>query len=320
MKNKPILITTGDLNSIFFEIFLKALKIKIKSPILLICNKNILKNEIRKIKLKKKIKFIDPVELININFNNNYLYILNVDLRKKSNKFSETVIEKNYVKDSFELAFGIIKKGLTNKFLNGPINKSKFLNKKKLGITEYIADKFKCKNVAMLIYNKKLSVCPVTTHMPLKVVSNKIKKNLIINRIKLINNFYISILKNKPKIAVTGLNPHCETIYKENEDKMQVEPAIKNLQKKGIKVDGPFASDTLFMKYNRNKYDIIIGMYHDQVLGPLKTLFEYDAINITIGLPFLRVSPDHGPNISMVGKNKSNPQSLINALKFLDSI
>ena len=61
-------------------------------------------------------------------------------------------------------------------------------------------------------------------------------------------------------------------------------------------------------------------MYHDQVLGPLKTLFEYDAINITIGLPFLRVSPDHGPNISMVGKNKSNPQSLINALKFLDSI
>ena len=72
------------------------------------------------------------------------------------------------------------------------------------------------------------------------------------------------------------------------------------------------------MKKNRNSFDVIIGMYHDQVLTPIKTLYEYDAINITLGLPFLRVSPDHGPNTSMIGKNKSNPISLIKAINFLD--
>ena len=73
-----------------------------------------------------------------------------------------------------------------------------------------------------------------------------------------------------------------------------------------------------FLKKNREKFDVIVGMYHDQVLGPIKTLFEHDAINITLGLPFLRITPDHGPNEKMIGKNKSNPISLINALNFLD--
>ena len=72
------------------------------------------------------------------------------------------------------------------------------------------------------------------------------------------------------------------------------------------------------MKNNRKKFDVILGMYHDQVLTPIKTLYEYDAINITLGLPFLRISPDHGPNNEMIGKNKSDPQSLINALRFLN--
>ena len=95
---------------------------------------------------------------------------------------------------------------------------------------------------------------------------------------------------------------------------------LSNLYKKKINVKGPFPADTIFLKDNRKKFDVIIGMYHDQVLGPIKTLFEYDAINITLGLPFLRVTPDHGPNEKMVGQNKSNPISLIKALNFLDQI
>ena len=74
----------------------------------------------------------------------------------------------------------------------------------------------------------------------------------------------------------------------------------------------------IFLKHNRKKFDVIVGMYHDQVLTPLKTLFEYDAINITLGLPFVRISPDHGPNEKMLGKNLSNPLSLLKAIKFLD--
>ena len=88
--------------------------------------------------------------------------------------------------------------------------------------------------------------------------------------------------------------------------------------KKKYKVTGPFPTDTIFMKEQLKNYDVIIGMYHDQVLTPIKTLFGFDAINITLGLPFIRISPDHGPNTSMLGKNLSNPKSLLEALKFLD--
>mgnify|MGYP001437521411 CR=1 FL=1 len=85
----------------------------------------------------------------------------------------------------------------------------------------------------------------------------------------------------------------------------------------GVTLSGPLVSDTLFIKEYKN-YDVIVGMYHDQVLGPMKTLYEFNAINITIGLPFLRITPDHGPNEKMIGKNVSNPISLINAFDFLD--
>ena len=84
-----------------------------------------------------------------------------------------------------------------------------------------------------------------------------------------------------------------------------------------IKVFGPLSADTVFLKENRKKFNIIVGMYHDQVLGPMKTIFGFDAINITIGLPFIRITPDHGPNYKMFGLNKSSPDSLIQAISFL---
>tara|TARA_B100001559_G_C16130272_1_gene452663 strand:- start:298 stop:621 length:324 start_codon:yes stop_codon:yes gene_type:complete len=103
-----------------------------------------------------------------------------------------------------------------------------------------------------------------------------------------------------------------------NEDEKIIKPVILKMKKNGYKIKGPLPSDTVFLKNNRKNFDVIIGMYHDQVLTPIKTLFEYDAINITLGLPFLRISPDHGPNEKMMGKNLSNPLSLIKAIQFLD--
>jgi 4-hydroxythreonine-4-phosphate dehydrogenase len=232
--------------------------------------------------------------------------------KRISNK-SNTYIEK-----SFEIAIQILKKRITNKFINGPISKKFFLKKKFLGITEYLAFKTKTKNFAMLIYNKELSVCPLTTHLPLKKVPKKINNNLIRNKVKLIDNFYKKYFKHRPKIAITGLNPHCESTDDFNEDDKIIKPTTKSLIKSNYRILGPFAADTIFLRKNRKKFNVIIGMYHDQVLTPIKTLFEYDAINITLGLPFIRISPDHGPNESMLGKNKSNPRSLINALTFLD--
>ena len=203
------------------------------------------------------------------------------------------------------------------KFINGPISKKYFLKKEFLGITEYISEKFLTKKTCMLIFNKKLSVCPLTTHLPLKIVSKKITKKNIINKVTLIDNFYKKNLKFKPRIAILGLNPHCESVHAYNEDEKIIQPSIKYLKKK-YNVSGPYPADTIFLKNNRKNFDVIVGMYHDQVLTPIKTLYEYDAINITLGLPFIRISPDHGPNETMMGKNLSNPLSLLRAIKFLD--
>mgnify|MGYP001180433388 CR=1 FL=1 len=319
MNYKPIILVAGEPNSIFLEIFFKALKFKkYKNPLILICSLKVLKLQMKKFNFKKKIKTIDlnhlfkekldntSINLVNVNYESNYIF---QKISKKSNK---------YIKNCFNVAFKILKTGKIKRLINGPISKESFLSGQFLGITEYLSKEFSSKNSAMLIYNKKLSVCPITTHLPLKSVTKKINKKEIINKILLINNFFKRNLNIKAEIAVLGLNPHCESIDKFNEDKMIIKPSIKYLNKIGLNVSGPYPADTIFLKDNRKKFDVIVGMYHDQVLTPMKTLFEYDAINITLGLPIIRVSPDHGPNEKMVGKNKSNPLSLIKAITFLD--
>ncbi len=319
MVYKPILIVAGEPNSIFSEIFFKSIKYKkYKSPIIIIASKKLIELQMRKLNVNKKIRLINFLKIEKYNFDNKKINLIDVNFDQKkpfkriSNK-SNTYIEK-----SFEIAIQILNKKITNKFINGPISKKFFLKKKFLGITEYLAFKTKTKNFAMLIYNKELSVCPLTTHLPLKKVPKKISNNLIRNKVKLIDNFYKKYFKHRPEIAITGLNPHCESTDDFNEDDKIIKPTTKSLIKSNYKILGPFAADTIFLKKNRKKFNVIIGMYHDQVLAPIKTLFEYDAINITLGLPFIRISPDHGPNESMLGKNKSNPKSLINALTFLD--
>ena len=318
MNYKPIIIVAGEPNSVFFELFFKVIKKKIKSPIILIASKKLI-NKQAKI-LKKKISFSITNELeVSKNKNNlKKINLINVDF-KQSTAFSKITSKSNhYITECFDIAIKLLKNNVSNKFINGPISKKTFLKKKYNGITEYLAHKTNTKKFAMIIYNKKLSVCPLTTHLPVKYISKRVNKLEIINKVKLIDNFWKKRFGKKVKIGVTGLNPHCESIDKFNEDRSIIFPAIKKLKNLKYDINGPLAADTIFLKNNRKKFNLVVGMYHDQVLTPMKTLFEYDAINVTIGLPFLRVSPDHGPNETMLGKNKSNYLSLFNSIKFLD--
>ncbi len=318
MKYSPILIVGGEPNSIFLEIFFKTLKFKkIKSPIILITSEEILKKQMKKFNFKKKIKLLNYENFHNEKLDNKSINLINIEFKQK--KVFEKISSRSnkFVEKSFLMAFRILKQKKIYKFINGPISKKTFLNKRYLGITEYISKKFSTENNCMLIYNKRLSVCPVTTHLPIKQVTKKINKKIITNKIILIANFYKKILKKEPKIAILGLNPHCESIHEFNEDEKIIKPLVNKLNKK-FKISGPYPADTIFIKNIRKKFDVIIGMYHDQVLTPIKTLYEYDAINITLGLPFIRISPDHGPNEQMIGKNLSNPLSLIQAINFLD--
>ena len=321
MKNKAILIVAGEPNSIFLEIFFKSLKKNnFKKPIILIASKNLVAQQMKKLRFNFKINLIDTKKIVLNLLTNKELNIINVDYKFKKVFDKISGSPNMYIKNSFDIALALLK---TNKFIgliNGPISKKTFLKDKFFGMTEFFANKtgVKKNKFAMLIYNKRLSVSPLTTHIPLKEVHKSITKNKIIDLVLLINEFYKKKLKKKPKIAITGLNPHCESNYKTSEEERIIKPAIKYLRRKKINSFGPFPADTIFLKEVSKKYDVVVGMYHDQVLTPLKTLFGFDAINITLGLPFIRISPDHGPNEKMIGKNRSNPQSLVQAIKFLD--
>ena len=318
MNYKPIIIVAGEPNSVFFELFLKVIKRKIRSPIILIASKKLLLMQAQILKKKINFNLIEELDVIKKRKDLKKINLIDIDFAQTQpfNKISSK--SNDYISSCFNVAIKLLKKNVSDKFINGPISKKTFLKKKYNGITEYLANKTNTKKFAMIIYNKNLSVCPLTTHLPIKYVPKKINELEIINKVKLIDKFWKDKFSKKVKVGVTGLNPHCESIDNFNEDRSIILPTIKKLKKLKYNIEGPLAADTIFLKNNRKKFDLIIGMYHDQVLTPIKTLFEYDAINITIGLPFIRVSPDHGPNESMLGKNKSNYLSLLNSIKFLD--
>ena len=325
MKNKPLIIVAGEPYSVFSEIFYKIYKSsfykKYKIPIILIGSKNIIEMQMKKMKYSYKINSIKKNEIKNSKLNNFEINLIDVKSNFKKPFGKITNKSSKYIKECFDIAIDIMKKKLGFALINGPVSKTHFLHGKHNGITEYLAQKtFKKNDEVMLIYNKLLSVCPVTTHIPLKNVSKRISSNAILKKIITINKFYKNNLKKIPKFAVTGLNPHCESNFKNSEENKIIKPAIKRAQKNNIKVKGPFPADTLFTKNNIKKFDVVIGMYHDQVITPLKTLYNFNAINITLGLPFIRISPDHGTNNQMLGEKKSNISSLIEALLFLKKI
>ncbi len=320
MTMNKVLIILGEPNSVFSELLFKYFKSKkyksFKKDIILIGCYNLIYKQMKKLNYNFKFNIIkSPKE-----YKKKFLNIIDVKYHF-NNEFSKISTKSNkYLEDCFNLSLKIIKSKKKIILFNGPISKKHFLKKKFFGVTEYIANKTQSKNQVMLIYNKKIAVSPLTTHIPLKDVASNINQKKIINNVTKINNFYKNTLKKKPNIAVLGINPHCETVRKISEEVKIILPSIKKLKKKKININGPFSADTFFIYKNLKNYDVVVGMYHDQVLTPMKTLFNFDAINITLGLPFIRVSPDHGPNIEMIGKNKSDPSSVFCAMDFFSNL
>ena len=317
MKNRIILVS-GDPNSINSEIIYKSwkrLKKSLKKRIFVISNTRLLTQQFKKLKYPMKVVEIKD---INQRIKGNSLKVLNVDVAFKNpfkvNKKNSSKFIINCLNYAHKLALNNNSIGI----VNCPINKN-LLKKDKIGVTEFLAKKCNIRkdSEVMLIYNKKLSVSPVTTHIDLKDVSKKINVPLIVNKVIKINSWYLRNFKKKPKIGILGLNPHNAELRKYSEEKKKIIPAILKLKKLKINAFGPLVTDTIFM--NLEDYDVIVGMYHDQVLTPFKTIFKFNAINITLGLKYFRASPDHGTAISLIGKNKANYFSLLNSINFLNS-
>ena len=323
MKIKPILLVTGEPYSVIFELFFKIYKLKViknsKRPLILITSKNFLIEQMKHFKYNFKINLIDEKKINTQKLNNKKINIIDINFKFKK-KFDKISNKSNlFILNSFNIALRIIKKKKAIGMINGPISKKHFFNKKYLGVTEFLSNKTNSKKKpVMLIYNSLLAVSPVTTHMPIKNVSKNLSIKMISDSILQIHKFYKNKLKKNPIFAVLGLNPHCETVNEFSEEEKIIKPAINKMIKKKIKIIGPLSADTFFSKKNIKKFDVVIGMYHDQVITPMKTLYNFDAINLTLGLPFVRVSPDHGPNNSMIGKNISDPKSLLSSINFFN--
>ena len=304
---KIIAITAGDPNSINAEIIGKTWKIlekKYKKNIFIIGNYILIKKQLKINKIKISIKKINSLSELN---SSNILKIMDVPLNF------------NYVLNCIDLANSFAKKKIIYGFINCPINKKRVLKSKSLGITEYLAKKNQVLgSEVMMIYNKNLSVVPITTHLKLKDVSRNLKKNIIEKKIKALNNFYLNKLKRKPRIAVLGLNPHNDELRKNSEEVNMIIPVIKKLKKINKYISGPFPADTVFTNRKKLKYDAIVGMYHDQVLAPFKAIYNFDAVNVTLGLKYFRVSPDHGVAEDITNLKKANPLSLLRCVEFLN--
>jgi len=169
----------------------------------------------------------------------------------------------------------------------------------------------------MLLAGPKLRVAPVTIHIPLRQVPDALTNHSIVETARIVARDLASRFGvTAPRIAISGLNPHAgEDGALGNEDADIIVPAIAELQADGIKAFGPLPADTMFHAEARETYDAAICMYHDQALIPAKTLGFHDSVNVTLGLPFIRTSPDHGTAFSLAGKGTARPDSLVAALK-----
>ena len=316
MKNL-IGIVAGEPYSINSELIAKTWKMKSEfknSNVFVIGSYDLIKIQLKKLKIRVKLKKINSIKKQNFK---KELLILDVPVKfkkpfeiKKKNKIK-------YVLDSIDLAIKMAKEKKILGFINCPINKKETFGNKKFGITEFLGKKLGVlgKEV-MLIFNKELAVAPITTHIQLKKVSSNISKKKIVDKLITINKFYSNNLKIKPKIGILGLNPHNDELRKMSEENKIILPAIKLLKKNKISVYGPLSPDTAFVNFKKKGFNVLVGMYHDQVLSPFKALFKFNAINITIGIPFIRISPDHGIGSDIIGKNIANPTSLMESIKF----
>ena len=308
-------IITGEPKSINSEIIIKFWKkanyIKKKNTFL-IGDADLFKRDALKLKYRIRIKKIKDLDEIV----SNKICIMEVKLKNFS-KFKT----KAYLFKCFQIAHDLSIRKKIKGFINCPVDKNIFNGTKYKGVTEYLAEKCKIKknSEVMVLNHEKTSVVPITTHIRLKNVASSLNKNLISEKLKTLNSFFKKYLNRNPKIAVLGLNPHNNEMKPGSEEKKIIVPIIKKFKKKGFIISGPFASDTLFAANFKN-FDIILGMYHDQVLIPFKTLFKFKGINFTLGLNYMRLSPDHGPAKNIIGKKIADPSSLIKCVKFLTSL
>lgn len=319
MKHIRVGITHGDINGIGYEVIMKAL------------------NDSRVTEGKTIIVYGSPkaaafhrkaIELQNFSFNliksaheANPKRPNIIDCCDPEVKVEAGVSTVDAGKASFEalkMAVADLKSGAIDVIVTAPINK-KNINEAGFafpGHTEYLAAEFNAPNHVMVLMNDVMKVGVVAGHVPVSEISSYITKEKIVHKLEVLNASMVADFGiRKPRIAVLALNPHAgDEGLLGTEEQTVIIPAIQEARNKGIMALGPYAADGFFGSGECAKFDVILGMYHDQALAPFKALAFDNAVNVTLGLPIVRVSPAHGTAYNLVGQNQASELSMVQAI------
>ena len=320
-NNTTIGITMGDPSGIGPEIILKSFERSVirKNRIVVIGDFNIMQAMYALLKIKSftLLRVLKTDECL---FRNDVLNILDLNLID-INKFHPGKVQKTSGHVAFESvrkAIDLAKNREIDAIVTAPLNKEALhlAGHKYPGHTEILAALTGSKDYAMLLYDKKLSVIHVSTHISLLEAITGLRKERIEKVIGMADAIMKRLSIDRPKIAVAGINPHSgENGLFGSEEINVITPAIKTMQEKGFYAEGPCSPDTVFLQALKGKYDIVVAMYHDQGHIPLKLLGFDSGVNVTVGLPFIRTSVDHGTAFEIAWQGIASENSMVEAIK-----
>lgn len=318
----------GDPGGVGPEVCLKALakhRPRANRSIVLIGEKSCLDYCARRLKINLNLPFLTRSAL---NFKSCHIYFYDVnqsagaDSRFEVNRVGK-VDKRNAMAalQSLETAVEWSRQGIVQAVVTAPVNKTamRLVLPGFHGHTEFLAEKSKMRSYAMMFVSDRLKVTLVTIHEAIRRVPELIQKQAVYEKIVLTHDALKKRFNIKnPKMAVCALNPHGKETG--TEEVTHIEPAVRKARKSGINVAGPFSADQLFHEAYHGRYDALISMYHDQALAPFKMMFFHDGINMTLGLPFVRTSPDHGTAYDIAYQNKADARSMVASLRLAEKL
>ena len=305
-KNPLVLVTMGDPSGIGPEVVVRALSKKdpktLLSSFAVVGDLFVLSRVMSDLKLKVKVNIVDLANVPRGGFS----------WGKDDPRYGKAALE--YI----DAALKMIKGGGAKALVTGPVNKSSVARSgiKFSGHTEYLAEMTGTKRFAMMLLGGALKVTLVTRHVALKDVPRLITGKAVSDAIELTHDALVKKFGiRSPRIGVAGLNPHAGDLgLFGKEEEGVIRPAVKKLSRRIKGLTGPRPPDTVFHEAYQNKYDAVVAMYHDQGLAPLKMLYLDEGVNLTLGLPFVRTSPDHGTAFDIAGRGKADPRSMTAAI------
>lgn len=319
MKTLPIVVTSGEPAGIGPDVTISALSQDWPVEIILVADPELIRE--RALKLNQNVNLSEwQSDAPSKTHQARQIKILPVQLKKPVTAGQLAVENAQYVIESLKKAADLCLRGKAKALVTAPVHKG-ILNEAGFtfsGHTEFLAALAKVPQTVMLFVTEELKVALVTTHLPLRAVPDAITAEKLTAIIKIVaNDLKQKFSIEKPRILVAGLNPHAgEMGHLGNEEQLIISPVIKHMQNQGYAIEGPFPADTLFATEKLSNNDVILAMYHDQALPVVKYLGFGNAVNVTLGLPFVRTSVDHGTALPLAGSGRAESESMKKAIEW----